>query len=287
MSIASYLTPSSSSPSNKMMNEIDGTLLGECNDGCYMYATTWKRLQNIQIKNWEYNRPADMVRIPDIAKQLKKQNYLDGFIYLVKAPKTERENTKTISTHQNKNVYYCYDGIHRIEALRYLSNDTTVNNDHKIVVHVYYDYDEMEIKRKFETLNKCIPVPEIYTKAEQELNMKKRIDEIVNHFYKKYIKHFSSNRRANIPNENRDIFIEKMTEFFQEHNELLSFHSSKLIEMIEQFNLIMKEKARVVKMTRKQYEKCCKNNCFLFIRKNWSKTLDMCYMNSMIRVSRV
>lgn len=274
---------------NEKSYEIDGTLLGECNDGCHIYATTWNRLQNIHIKNWEYNRPADMVRIPEIAKQLKKQNYIDGFIYLVKSNET----------YHSRPVFYCYDGIHRIEALHYLSNSnndtcsTSTNTtsqtrelDYKMVVHVYYEYDEMEIKRKFETLNKCIPVPEIYTKAEKELNMKNTIQEIVHYFYQKYTRHFSSNRRPNLPNENRDMFMEKITEFFHEHSELLMFHSNKLIELIEQFNSIMREKCRIIKMTQKQRDKCEKNDCFLFIRKNWVKALDVCYLNSLIRIPR-
>jgi hypothetical protein len=112
------------------MDNFKGKLLTKCNENTYIYGITYQYLKEIQIENWIYNRPPDYTRIPEIIKQLEKQNYVDGFIYLVK---------------YGENKYYCYDGIHRLEALRYLYERNNKIN-HKIIIHLINNYDEQEIK---------------------------------------------------------------------------------------------------------------------------------------------
>jgi hypothetical protein len=235
--------------------EIIGKKLSENSDKSEWYGTKWNILSKHKIINWEYNRPYDNKRIPEIAEQLKKQDYVDGVIYLF----------------QRDNQIICYDGIHRIEALKYLDN-TIENNkikkcNHKIIVHFYPFYNEEIIKHRFVSLNKCIVVPEIYTKAHKLLDIKTNIEHIVKHFHTKYNNMFKSSSRPNIPHENRDIFTDKIQHILEE---LQISNEQDFIQMFENFNNHLRENINHFKVSKKQIEKCNNNNCYFFIKKDWN-----------------
>lgn len=62
------------------------------------------------IRNWDKNRPPDRVRVKAIATDLvtRKAKWVDGLILVWK---------------DSEGAMYCYDGIHRLEAARSLSDD--------------------------------------------------------------------------------------------------------------------------------------------------------------------
>jgi len=247
--------------------ELNYKVITKCDNNTYLYGIRYKELRKMEIKNWIYNRPPDMVRIPEIANILEKQNYLDGFIYLVK---------------YGENKYYCYDGIHRLEALKYLykrNNEFNNKVNHKIIIHLITTYDEYDIKKKFELLNKCVPVPEIYTKATQELNKKNIIEEVVYYLYEKYNSHFSPNKKPNIPNENRDVLMDKLRELINNNEKMNMLKKEQIKKLFELFNNKMKGKQNHLKLTNKQKMKCEKNNCFIFASKNWVKGFELLINN--------
>ncbi len=257
------------STSNK--NMIPGKVICPYNETTYLIGVTWKQLidNNIEIVNWKYNRPHDPLRIKQIAKSLITTNYVDGIIYIV-CNDTNPENI----------VFECYDGIHRIETMKYLQTKYSDVN-HKIIIHYTCEYNETVIKSKFEALNKCVPVPEIYSNAERQLDMIKKVEYITNYYISLYPNHFSGNRKTNIPNENRDTFIEKMSQFIKDHK-LETLSNETIIQIIDKYNNVMKENYKFYKLTQKQYEKCAKNNCYLFISKKWDASLDKLYQNNLL-----
>lgn len=236
-------------------NILEGKILCKNKDGSQLYGLTRNTLSKMNIYNWELNRPYDNTRIPEIVEQLKRQDYIDGIIYLAK----------------KDNRVICYDGIHRIEAIKYLQK-TKNNINHKIIVHYYPFYNEQLIKYKFETLNKCVPVPELYTSAHKELNIKNMIEDIVKHFYVKYFNMFKPSAKPNIPHENRDNFTNKIQNII-EQLDLFHMNFNDFINFMEKYNIILREKVNQnetkIKLSKKQLEKCKYNNCYLFITKDW------------------
>lgn len=233
------------------------------NDKSKIYGTDSRYLLSLDIQNWRKNRPPDISRISDIIKTLKKQDYLDGFIYL-------------FSKNGEEGPYYCYDGIHRFLALKKLHEEDPGYN-HRIFVHLYDNYDEENIENKFKQINKCVPVPEIYTESSLNLDIKTKVEFVVKKCYKKYRKHFSPSKRPSRPNENRDKMMDKITDFIRDNNLNYKFTKEKLYKIcVEDLNQIMKSKYfEHSKLTSKQREKCIYNNCYLFILKDWEKVLNI------------
>jgi len=242
-----------------------GKVLCKNMDGSILYGTSWNELKRHNIMNWSLNRPYDIKRIPEIVEQLKKQDYVDGIIYMTK------EDNKLV----------CYDGIHRIEALKNLEHDDFSDINHKIVVHYYPIYNEMKIKNKFETLNKCVPVPELYTSAHKELCVKKLIESVAKYFQDKYSQMFKGSKNPNIPHENRDNFIDKLLYIITELN-FQDFSFDNVIYLLGRYNnyIIHDIQNRNIKLTNKQLSKCEKMNCYLFTSKNWDHNFMSWYISN-------
>lgn len=237
-------------------------------DGSSIYSVKWSSLSRHNIINWKYNRPYDEVRIPDIKYLLEEQDYVDGIIYLF---------------YQDNNLI-CYDGIHRIEALKQIKKN---NKDHTLFVHYYPIYIEQKIKHKFEMLNKCVPVPNIYSDAEKTLDKIIKIETIVKHFTDKYSKMFKPTSNPNIPHVNRDLFTNQVENILNELN-LDIFSVDKIIALFEEYNVLNKNDPRIVKkMTQKQLTKCFMYDCFIFADKQWYVKIIKAYINNMISLKRV
>jgi hypothetical protein len=223
-------------------------------------------MREISIENWKNNRPPDENRIPEITRQLQKTSYVDGIIYLAYDEKLQK--------------YYCYDGIHRVHSLMFLYSkaDNGYEYNHFVTLHII-PYIENEIRVKFENINKCIPVPQLYVVKEYEKDMKEMIIKVTKYFTNKYKLHFTHSSHPNIPNENRDVFTNKITAFIEKYENEIGEKYSKydkesdkaLIEELELFNTYRKENEirRFKKLTAKQREKCSKSGCYLFITKDW------------------
>lgn len=250
---------------NETKNKIIvGKKLASNSDKSEWYGTKWDILSKNKILNWEHNRPYDSIRIPEIAEQLNKQDTVDGIIYLF----------------QKNNELICYDGIHRIEALKYLDNINKKKCTHKIIIHFYPFYSKRIIINKFESLNKCVVVPEIYTKAHKLLDIKTNIEHIVKHFHTKYNKMFKSSSKPNIPHENRDIFTDKIHYILEE---LQISNEQDFIHIFENFNKHLRENINHFKVSKKQIEKCNNNNCYFFIKKDWNYQFVNLYRRKIIQ----
>lgn len=249
-----------------------GTIINNNNDGSKMYITTWSKLSKYNIENWEFNRPPDMTRIPDIEKHMKLHDYIDGTIYMFKS---------------DENTLVCFDGIHRIKALQQLHNISNENTfDHKIIIHLYDVYNKEQIKNKFEILNKTIPLPEIYTKAHRELDTKNKVENIVKHFTEKYPNMFRPSKTPHAPHENRDRFNDRVYDILMNELQIIEFNESKLIRLFEEFNTTLKERKEHLRISKKQLDKCITNDCFVFAPKNWHNLFIKYFINNEIVLRR-
>lgn len=214
--------------------------------------TTSEALKSVKIDNWEMNRPPDMERIPHIQSSMRWQSYADGIVYL--------------SINKTGDGYICYDGIHRLTAVKKLKEQKDV------IIDLILTYSEEKIITRFRQLNSCQPVPDIYTKSERDLQKKKTIEEVVKAVRSKCPGHFSGSANPNIPNENRDAFINKLTDLEERTDQLTSI--SKIehwIKYLNDLNDFARENLGVLapKLKQSQLTKCDTSKWYLFAVKNW------------------
>jgi hypothetical protein len=221
-------------------------------DGSMILRITWEKLSNYNLINWRLNRPVDKTRLNEIIYQMRLHKLVDGIIYIVKT---------------GENRYECFDGIHRIEALKRMSKKYDCKN-YGILIHYYPEYNEQQIRNRFETLNKCVPVPDVYTSTTRELEKERAVRSVAVELQKRYTKCFSASSRPRVPNENRDNLMNKISDILDIIN---IYDINIIINMFEQFHDIMRIDVinGIHKITRNQLNKCSRYNCYLFAKKDW------------------
>lgn len=220
------------------------------------------------IRNWEKNRPADMMRCKEIAQFIyTKQKEMDTMLYF---------------SYNNKDKKFdILDGIHRYKALKIIKENNSKpldlicpgefgsdNNanwlyDQYILINIYFNLDQGEKLSIFENLNKCQPVPELYSKNNDQ-NKREIIESVVSDWMKKYKKHFSASSNPILGHTSRDKFVSLLDLLYEKYS----------IEDIEFLNLLL-DNAN----TRLSFNipseasvnmrvKCKETGCFLFLMKN-------------------
>ena len=198
---------------------------------------------NIPIQNWCHNRPPDVIRCRDISRYLLREGtVLDG------------EFSVVIQENEEPPIYYMIDGIHRYTSLKMIAKDepnllyppTILNSI--ILVRVRKNLTNGEIVDWFQTINKSIPVPDLYIK-DNTTEKKRTIEHIVEKWTLKYPSHFTSSRTPNIPNTNREIEVQTL-----------------LLEKLEMMNEEIKNRTHT-KISPRCMEKCKETGCYLFLVK--------------------
>jgi hypothetical protein len=214
-----------------------------------------KDFLELNIVNWKYNRPPDEVRCTEIAEYFTKftPDILQPFVFHYLS---------------NTQQYEALDGIHRWNSLTKMKN-TQQMNEKFVLIHVYTDKSDGFLVDIFQNLNKTVPVPNLYFRANNEDETEKQIIEhITKDWMKKYQSHFSPNANCNVPNINRDIFIELITDIYKS-SKIRS--KEKLEEVLQCANQKIKERTESSfrdnrnKFSDKQKEKCVKTGCYLFL----------------------
>jgi hypothetical protein len=211
-----------------------------------------KDMLQLNIVNWKYNRPPDEIRCSEIAEYFTKCNpdILQPFVfhYLSKSEQ-----------------YEVLDGIHRWISLTKMNNVEQMYEKY-ILIHIYKDKSDGFLVDIFQNLNKTVPVPNLYFRANNEDSGEKHIIEhITKDWMKKYQSHFSPNPNCNIPNINRDTFIELITDIYKTQ-QIRS--KEKLEAILQTANGIIKERVESGfrnRFTDNQKEKCRKTGCYLFL----------------------
>lgn len=162
----------------------NATIIGSYPNGKKRIKTTINDMKG-HINNWKFNRPPDHSRINKIKKYIMKDNQdcLDG----------------TICLWDNNGYYYIYDGIHRYSAGFELIKENKLNNI-DVYVEIYKTDDEEKIKNEFKKLNESIPVAQMYTDIENDIDIKNKIEELFDIFciqYKRYLVSTNNPRNGN------------------------------------------------------------------------------------------
>ena len=239
-------------------------------DNHRIYLIKIKDLLVDAVVNWEYNRPPDMARCPDIAR----------YIYNSKEP---IDTMICLAFSNICNKFKTLDGIHRLTALKIIKEENSKESDlitpgefgsngdaswlyeQYIIVNIRFNSNLGELFEAFQNLNKSQSVPDIYFRdAKQE--KKELIESIANDWYVRYKGHFSSADKPQMGNTNRNKFIDLLDKIYDKHNitETNKYLLRQLLEMANDRigeNIPIKTKETI-------RSKCKESGCYLFLYKN-------------------
>ena len=229
------------------------SLVYKNNDNNLVCKTTLSNLKQFPIYRWKGQRPPDSLRIKEISLHIKREKSIDGIIYLY--------------YDKEQNCFFCYDGLHRLEALRTLINENYTDKLN-ILLSIRLNVSQGDIMDHFNSLNKCIPVPDIYTGI-RNASIITTIESVVNLYVAKYPQHFSTSRNPNTPNENKDRLKDRLNFLIENNTTELELDSEdNLISILETINEHVRNNIPR-KSTRKQLEKCEASGLYIFLMKEW------------------
>jgi len=224
-----------------------------------IYFSHFNCIKQINIQKWKYNRPADKDRVIEIKNTMLNNILVDDRIYLWQ---------------DNTNEYKCYDGNHRLEAIKQILNENKLS---KITfpylqISITQHSDESEIKKKFQMLNKGCPVSELYTENLSNEKIKEIIEWVIDKIKKKWPKHKKTSKNPRIPHFNESNLTQQLYEFLENKNISKEILWNKILEL----NKIYSEGKHIkLNFSDKIMKKVKDNNCYLFLKKDFTINLDI------------
>ena len=202
-----------------------------------------------QSKMWCKNRPCDELRVIEIEKYISKVDYVDGVLYFANI---------------DGEGLVCYDGNHRRCALKNMSKN------YKVLINVLENPPYEYLKQKFISLNKCVPVTELFLNQEEtsEETINKIMD-VTAYFCSTWKSHRKTSPNPNRPNFNRDILQQKIVSIIESHENFTvkSITKQEIINLILGFNEEIKNRKDSIKCTKVMLDKCLESGCFMFLEK--------------------
>ena len=196
---------------------------------------------------WSKNRPCDELRVSEIEKYISQVGYVDGMLYFANI---EGEGL------------VCYDGNHRRCALMNLTKN------YKVLINVLENPSFEYLKGKFISLNKCVPVTDLFlndthTKSEVDLIM-----EVTEYFCQRWKSHRKTSPNPNRPNFNRDTLQSKISSIIELNGiDITNSLKEDIIQQVNRFNEQINNKKDSIKSTKAMINKCVSSGCFLFLEK--------------------
>lgn len=245
-------------------------LLISYNENHGIYKIMIKDLLVDSVKNWEYNRPPDMARCPDIARYIyKSKKPVDTMLYL--------------SFNNLKETFDVLDGIHRITALKIIKEENSKHLDlleqHEfgsgndaiwlynqyLLVNIRFNATLGELIEVFKNLNKSQTVPDLYIRDHAK-DKRDIIESIANEWFVKYKKHFSSASNPISGHTNRNKFVDLLDKLYEKHK-IRQCSSDKLRKLLNDANFRISINIPT-KASIDIRAKCKENGCYLFLLKN-------------------
>lgn len=215
-----------------------------------VHELSFEKLAELNIVRWSGNRPVDEVRIPEIVETILKNKQVHDTIKIAKINGIE---------------YECYDGLHRLEAIKEIVKKRPEHKNLKCMVYVMKNATQDKVRTDFLEYNKSISVPEIY--KEPPSSSTEMIKTVVNHFYEKYRKElFKPSYNPRIPRENRERFTDRVKSLYDElkppdHHFLINF----LYTLSEMYAVNIDFQT----MTEERIAICLPVKFWLFSKKDW------------------
>ena len=230
-----------------------------------------------KIINWKHNRPPDTVRCRELAEYIyNKKQEVDWLFYMI----------------VENDIFHIIDGIHRFHSLQIIKREnskapdyltpiligtnafanTMVGTNNNSADWLYEKYIFISLRKNmsngetidlFQSLNKSNPVPELYIAPDVNIQKRTLIESIVNEWMTDFNTHFTSSKNPNIPNMNRDKFIDILDyvyEKYQLNNSTNYLLSEKLYELNSKLKATPPKKTSPCAL-----DKCIKTGCFIFL----------------------
>jgi hypothetical protein len=224
---------------------------------------TIRDLLQAPISNWQYNRPADLVRCEEIANYIYRQHKpVDTPLYL--------------SLNRKTNRFDMIDGIHRYTALMHIQ-ELTVNEipdyitptdtcnwlfDSYMIFVIRKNATDGELVELFQSLNKSNPIPELYVRDFKK-DKQDAVEHVCHHWQTLHKTHFSPSNKPQKPNINRDRFMDLLGAVWDKHH-LTEETKGTLETILQQTNAHISQHVPA-KTTKAIREKCEGSGCWLFL----------------------
>jgi hypothetical protein len=234
-------------------------LLYKINEKEALYLVNSKVVEP-HIYPWKHNRPVDNERVLKISEYIMQSGIVDGIIYVANI------------IEEFGNILYCFDGLHRLNALKKL------DFNYKILLYVLDGVTHEYVKDKFVALNQCAPVADIYLLNNNNHidNIKAIVHNIIKFLESQFPNHMSNSRNCRKPNFNSNILFNELCNHLLE-KELYNIEYKDLLNNIMKLNITYKlnnDLHKKLKLNNSVLSKCKKNNCYLFI-KNFIEDLEI------------
>ena len=207
-----------------------------------IYAIPMEKYKTLDVKQWKFNRPPDMTRIPEIRDWMSQFRRMDGVLNLA---------------YISGEGLVCFEGNHRRLALEGL--------DIPVLVDIVWDATDETINHEFRRLNKAVSVPDLYV-ADTPATLRVELEDAVADFRKKYSSMESNSGRPQRPNYNRD----KLTDEFTRLHKELVIPVEELMTRMYRLNDVYSTKDKS-KLTDKIRQKCEASGLWLFA---WSSSIS-------------
>lgn len=227
-----------------------------------LYLISVREFLTLPVKNWQFNRQPDIPRCKEIATHITKtKTPLETIFYLAK----------------NGANYEVLDGIHRYTALKilsaapvdYITDPMTEIMGSMVLLNIRYDATIGQLIDFFQSLNKSIPVSELYMR-DPNVVRNELVENIVQKWQTRYPDHFSTSVKYKRPNMTVDAYKDVI------HSMLLQFIEQNYIDpeaidveciedALEQLNNIAYEEWNEKDTPASAIEKCRKTGFWLFM----------------------
>ena len=238
-------------------------------DNHVLAKITVRDFLNMQnVGNWKFNRPPDHIRCKEIAKYIfTKRPSLDWLFYVV--------------CNDSNASFSIVDGIHRYTAFKLIhtenskpidlltptefAGDLTWFYQQHVLISLRTNKSEGEEIDLFRQINMSNPVPDLYM---QNPDHEKRclVEDVAKTWSHQYRAHFSANPKPNVPNTNRDRFIELLNYLCDKHGINKSTNPHKLEEFLYEMNHKIRQNLPK-RISQKSLDKCAETGCYLFLVK--------------------
>jgi hypothetical protein len=199
------------------------------------------------VRNWKYNRPCDKLRVSKIEESIRNDKYINEPIYVAELV----SNNKDIA-------YVCYDGNHRLTALKAVPSRNIIVN---LITRTSHNY----IKERFITLNSGCPVPELYTEY-TDTDIKNTIEYVVYKLCYSFKKCQSASRCPRKPHFNKDNLTDNLYTYLKNNHIDKYTLYAKILKLNDKYAKILNDNKRLFpNITKKQIMKANKTKCYLFI----------------------
>lgn len=210
---------------------------------------------------WKYNRSPDMVRVAEIIEYIERGNSIDWLLYFIYSSNSKDKMASL----------FVYDGLHRMTAITEYIKQFEKQQDVRcplrnciILISIRINPTDGEILDAFESINKSVPM---YVMPYWDIKRKEIIEKVVEKWQNKYTRHFKPTLRTNIPNINRDAFIDIVSKLYDHYD--INEDGKKLERVLNRINNYMKDINVLPNNTysEKALDKCKGTGCYIFLVK--------------------